>query len=64
MRTTWLASVKQEGFEERDNKDECEYLIEKGEHCQAIWLIHGLGKALVPVGIVVDDVELEYEVEK
>lgn len=39
------------------------YLIEEGEHRQPVWLIFGLGEALVPVRIVVDDVELEYEVE-
>lgn len=39
------------------------YLIEKGEHCQPVWLISGLREALVLVRIVVDDVELEDEVE-
>lgn len=62
LHTTRLASVKRQGFEERGNKDMwsfSKYLIEKREHCQSIWLIFGLGKALIPVGIVVDDVELE-----
>lgn len=66
LHTTWRARVKKQGFEERGNKDVrgfSTYLIEKGEHCQSIWLIFGLSEALVPVRIVVDDVELEYGVE-
>lgn len=66
LHTTWQARVKKQGFEERGNKEVrsfSTYLIEKGEHRQSIWLIFGLGEALVPVRIVVDDVELEYEVE-
>ena len=39
------------------------YIIEKGEHCQAAWLIFGFREAPVFVRIVVDDVELEEKVE-
>lgn len=39
------------------------YIIEKGEHCQPVWLISGLSKALVLVRIIMDNVELKDKVE-
>lgn len=39
------------------------YIIEKGEHCQPVWLISGFSKALVLVRIVMDNMELKDKVE-
>lgn len=45
---------------EKRSKSAClTYIIEKGEHSQAVGLISGFNKALVLVRIVMDDVELK-----
>lgn len=64
------ADVEQPGGQRKQNtekrKQKCvwlTYLIEKGEHCQPIWLISGFSKALVLVRIVMDNMELKDKVE-
>lgn len=39
------------------------YIIEKGEHCQPVWLVSGFSEALVLVRIVMDNMELKDKVE-
>lgn len=48
-----------EGREKRSKSACLTYIIEKGEHSQAVGLISGFNKALVLVRIVMDDVELK-----
>ena len=41
----------------------CTYIIDKGEHCQPVWLISGFREALVLVRVVMDNMELKDKME-